>query len=228
MADLRREQSKLSADEWRAFIGAVNALHGNAAARPRYRDFVQVHVDAMSPVGMSWSVHSMSGMVGINFLAWHRQYLRQLELRLQKVDPSVTIPYWDWIANPALPGAINTPTLLNAWSVTRSWDPSHLPLRQDITALNLRRRFAPFQRFLEQIHNNVYLAVGGTMGGASSPADPIFFLHHANVDRLWAVWQKAHPRAKPANASERLQPAPLFGVTVSSVLSVSRLGYSYG
>ena len=27
------------------------------------------------------------------------------------------------------------------------------------------------------------------MAMMSSPQDPIFFLHHANVDRLWALWQ---------------------------------------
>jgi len=27
----------------------------------------------------------------------------------------------------------------------------------------------------------------------TSPNDPIFFLHHANVDRLWAQWQLTHP-----------------------------------
>jgi tyrosinase len=26
-----------------------------------------------------------------------------------------------------------------------------------------------------------------------SPNDPVFFLHHANVDRVWATWQLAHP-----------------------------------
>lgn len=59
MAHLRKSAAALSAEEWRAFIEAVNALHGNAAPRPRYRDFVQVHVEAMSPAGMAWGVHSM-------------------------------------------------------------------------------------------------------------------------------------------------------------------------
>lgn len=26
----------------------------------------------------------------------------------------------------------------------------------------------------------------------SSPADPIFYLHHAQVDRLWTMWQNAN------------------------------------
>lgn len=27
-----------------------------------------------------------------------------------------------------------------------------------------------------------------------SPGDPLFFLHHANVDRLWRDWQKVDPK----------------------------------
>lgn len=28
----------------------------------------------------------------------------------------------------------------------------------------------------------------GTMAANSSPNDPVFFLHHANMDRLWSAW----------------------------------------
>jgi hypothetical protein len=41
-----------------------------------------------------------------------------------------------------------------------------------------------------QPHNNVHGAVGGFMGAFLSPVDPIFFLHHANIDRLWDVWTR--------------------------------------
>ncbi|KAI9291213.1 Di-copper centre-containing protein, partial [Neoconidiobolus thromboides FSU 785] len=30
------------------------------------------------------------------FLPWHRVYLRKFELVLQKIDPTVVLPYWDW------------------------------------------------------------------------------------------------------------------------------------
>lgn len=39
-------------------------------------------------------------------------------------------------------------------------------------------------------HNNVHVAVGGDMGAMLSPRDPIFWMHHCNVDRLWAEWAK--------------------------------------
>ena len=65
------------------------------------------------------------------------------------------------------------------------------------------------------------------MATSSSPADPLFWLHHANIDRVWAAWQKQHPKKNPPNMTEVLQPPAMFGVKVSSALSTKKLGYSY-
>jgi len=37
-------------------------------------------------------------------------------------------------------------------------------------------------------HNNVHGWVGGVMASARSANDPIFMMHHGNVDRIWWVW----------------------------------------
>jgi tyrosinase len=37
----------------------------------------------------------------------------------------------------------------------------------------------------------VHNIIGNVMGGITSPTDPIFWLHHANVDRLWSAWELA-------------------------------------
>ncbi|ETS80056.1 hypothetical protein PFICI_07585 [Pestalotiopsis fici W106-1] len=40
-------------------------------------------------------------------------------------------------------------------------------------------------------HSSAHLAVGGTLEDqAASPGDPLFFLHHTNLDRLWWRWQQ--------------------------------------
>jgi tyrosinase len=39
-----------------------------------------------------------------------------------------------------------------------------------------------------QMHNRVHVWVGGDMGPGSSPNDPLFYLNHCNVDRLWEAW----------------------------------------
>ena len=38
-------------------------------------------------------------------------------------------------------------------------------------------------------HNSGHNWVGGHMATGFSPIDPVFFMHHANVDRIWARWQ---------------------------------------
>jgi len=50
-----------------------------------------------------------------------------------------------------------------------------------------------FRNSLEGAHNSIHGIVGGHMTAMTSPNDPIFFLHHANVDRLWAEWQLNNP-----------------------------------
>ncbi|KAK3395337.1 hypothetical protein B0T20DRAFT_509127 [Sordaria brevicollis] len=44
------------------------------------------------------------------------------------------------------------------------------------------------------VHGGGHYGVGGNFGQMGdlhqSPADPIFYLHHANLDRLWWSWQK--------------------------------------
>jgi tyrosinase len=64
-----------------------------------------------------------------------------------------------------------------------------------------------------RIHNNVHVWVGGDMQWSSSPNDPTFFLHHSNVDRIWAAWQEKHPAA-----------SYVPDMTVSSDLQFHRIG----
>jgi len=57
--------------------------------------------------------------------------------------------------------------------------------------------------FEMQPHNVVHSVLGGLMGNPDTAAqDPIFWLHHANVDRLWNHWiQQGGGRADPTDAA---------------------------
>jgi hypothetical protein len=92
------------------------------------------------------------------------------------------------------------------------------------------------------MHNNVHIWTGGSMVPGTAPNDPIFFLHHCNVDRLWALWQFRHPGQnypllvpkvasagfRPHGLNDAMPSLPGGGVIrPSDVLNHTSLGYSY-
>jgi Common central domain of tyrosinase len=55
---------------------------------------------------------------------------------------------------------------------------------------NASNRVNGFRAALEGgAHATPHNLVGGSMTSMSAPDDPLFYLHHANVDRIWAIWQ---------------------------------------
>jgi tyrosinase len=93
---------------------------------------------------------------------------------------------------------------------------------------------AGFRPWLEHVvHDPVHGWVGGTMELATSPNDPVFFLHHANVDRLWTVWQNTHESADPylpisgGGKYDADRPMPVYPTTPSTLVSSRRRPLEY-
>ncbi len=85
-----------------------------------------------------------------------------------------------------------------------------------------------------QMHNRVHVWVGGSMTTSTSPNDPLFFLMHAFVDKIWADWQALHPdlTSLPLSAADTINAMEPWAsldiiVTPSSVLDHHDLGYAY-
>ena len=224
--------------EWKTFIAAIDAMHGTGAKAPAYRRFVSLHVDAMNMQNMDWSVHTMrmGGMLmrGKNFLTWHRRFIKIFEERLQVVNPSITIPYWDSITDRSIPAVLDDPALLARWSVTRKWDASQLAAPIDLAAAQAYTgTFTGFQTLLEgAVHGGTHNAVGGDMAGSASPTDPLFWLHHAFMDKIWSDWQTSKNGKNPPSPSLALKPTNMetgvpFSVKISSLFDITALGYSY-
>jgi tyrosinase len=55
--------------------------------------------------------------------------------------------------------------------------------------------FGSINGALESVpHNVIHVAIAGFMGDPDTAAlDPIFWLHHCNIDRLWEVWRNQGP-----------------------------------
>ena len=225
---VRKNQKLLTPIEWQRFIHAIEALAESGIPSPNYSEFVQIHIAAMdTPAGHMWGAHG-----GVNFLSWHREYLAKLEARLMAINPLVTLPYWDWVTDrAAIPVALTDPHDISDWGITRgaAFNGNSLASAAQFNTLLAGSNFITFQNTLEAapFHNRLHVLVGGTMVTSASPADPVFWLHHAFIDKTWADWQVLHPGVNPPNIADVLQPPPIMTRTVAQVLDTRSLGYIY-
>ena len=206
----------------------------NALGDPNfYGDLFDFHKD------MANRMHGSMGPVGVQrFLPWHRAYLLKLEWMGQLIDPAFFIPYWNWSTAPlGIPAWLVSflPTVKAFGpniTVTRSpGSTATLPTAAQVNAIeNATGTYTSFTTALETgPHNGVHNWVGGTMGNPmTSPADPLFWMHHAMIDRVWSRWQ-----AIPANAGKNPTLAGLDATmqpwqdTELSLRVIATLGYSY-
>ncbi len=200
---------------------------------------------------------------GPAFLPWHRDFLRKFELALQAVEPSVTLPYWDWtrtdsrnldsgIWNTFFGGRNNRGGRFDHWNYTRSASGSGtLPRHAKIIAELHAKTFTAYRAVEGWYEGRMGSHVpghnwtGGTMSSGYSPRDPLFYLHHCNVDRLWAIWQQNNRNAEQYNhtagidsdsdsrnntvnaARVPLNGQMIGGATPDSMLRHRDLGYRY-
>lgn len=155
--------------------------------------------------------------IGDSFLAWHRAYIHAFEdiVREASGDDSWALPYWDWTENRQMPVHFfgsgneldtqtwNDPDPTGQSSVRRLGPNDTLSLNAvDISRIMNQRNFAVFENRLDRgPHGAVHVAIGGHMRAFYSPLDPIFWLHHCNVDRLWEKWLESQGHENPSTAA---------------------------
>lgn len=72
--------------------------------------------------------------------------------------------------------------------------PYDAPLWTAQSSSGFRNRLEGWTPNAPALHNRVHVWIGGDMSPASSPNDPVFFLNHCNVDRIWEAWMNKHGR----------------------------------
>jgi Ca2+-binding RTX toxin-like protein len=316
---IRKNAKTLTPEEKQRFVNAVKALKvtpseygidsnndGILEQLSVYDYYVKLHQLAFgeSSFGVQNRNHTHYGHSTPGFLPWHRQYLHAFEKDLQAIDPTVTIPYWDWTDeesnnavfsddlmggngdpfdnNYVTTGPFAAPSLesrslpnetLNqqgVWTLTfnsvtplNDWNPNEkflqrqfgqiLPTQADVAnALSIsvydqapyygmNNAAMSFRKTLEGwTHGAPHNWVNGPMSSATSPNDPVFFLHHANVDRLWSQWMSLYqdqPGFHPYLPLDGDQAGagfdindPLYffpDVTPEMLLDTTTLGYIY-
>jgi tyrosinase len=210
---IRKNAQTLSAAERDRFLAALGTFNGGGAGR--FRDFRNMHVAAADR-----EEHGNRG-----FLPWHRAYTLDLERELQAIDPSVTLPYWRF-DQPA-PNVFTRQFMgvsdnfgrvqfapghpLGTWrtdgflGIRRGRTVAPAGLRTEVVTLGLggsapNATYAGFAIMERNPHGTAHTSFGSgdITFPPTAPRDPLFFMLHANVDRLWAKWQWVHRRTSPA------------------------------
>lgn len=144
------------------------------------------------------------------FLAWHRIHLKRFEDALRTVPgcADVTLPYWD-LTTPIPPVLYEAP--FGQYTVqapighgydpytTSKFAPARIAANLAryrigtlITAALQKGSWELFNPAFWQVHDDGHDSIGPTMGNQDvSSFDPIFWVYHCNLDRLWLKWQQA-------------------------------------
>ena len=210
MVRIRKNANTLKPTERERFVSAFARLNNQGLGR--FTDFREMHTSVSSP-----QAHGPPG-----FLPWHRAYLLDLERELQAIDPSVTLPYWrfdepapniftfDFLGESDQLGTVQ----LSGSNPLRFWNTDGVqginreplfdtnlappgPISEDDTFdLGLPgNRYSNFRSLEGNPHGSAHVSFDGSISSIGTAArDPLFFLLHCNVDRLWAKWQQTFGR----------------------------------
>lgn len=130
------------------------------------------------------------------FFAWHRRQLFEVEQAMQDINPYISIPYW----NTSTDQSINSPLWAQNFmgQFNTDWDLQRalgaddmLPMPSEVAAVQAQTTFLIYSDMLERgpVHHGPHRWVGGVMAANISPRDPVFYLHHAFIDKLWQEWE---------------------------------------
>ncbi|KAJ2084172.1 hypothetical protein H4R24_000245 [Coemansia sp. RSA 988] len=112
-------------------------------------------------------------------------------------------------------------------SITTWYSPEYIT-----SILQSSPKYADLRSGIENsLHGIVHLSFGGDMNTMHSPADPIFWLHHGNIDRLYAQWQAVDPDQRTYmydgtdSTGKEVTLNDKLTYTSTSAYEVMRLGY---
>lgn len=188
---------------------------------------------------------------GTYFLPWHRWFVYYFEQIIRNVlqDPSFALPYWDYlqgsVAALSIPPEFTNPSSSLYKPNRNPWVNQGQRIdAQNPGALNLNAfRYNYYistdgsTGFCPTLNNNPHGAVHDLTGNSTNmgyvptaAGDPVFWLHHCNIDRLWASWNNMG-YGNP-NWGSRLFPfatgdGKRIDVLLNKASSIGALGYKY-
>ena len=214
MVRVRKNANTLTTGERDRLVSAFAQLNNQGAGR--FADFRDMHTAVSSP-----QAHGAPG-----FLPWHRAYLLDLERELQAIDPSVSLPYWRFdqpapniftreflgVSDSLGTVQFSASNPLQFWRTDGVQGINRRPffstasappgLRTEAQTIALGTQYPAFRSMEGNPHGSAHTSFGGSISSISTAArDPLFFMLHCNVDRLWAKWQRQNGRFDAAQAA---------------------------
>jgi tyrosinase len=175
------------------------------------------------------------------------------------------MPYWDWAANRTVPQAFKDATYNgqdnplyvstrhNNYSIPDTYAGptvmsdifgqtnfelfgSSRPAGQNSTNATWIQGSGTQGTLEATPHNNIHNQLGGFMPNCNSPRDPIFLMHHGNIDRIWWSWncRGGHNTTDtlwlnmPFTDNYYNPNGSWATYRPSDLLNIATLGYSYG
>jgi tyrosinase len=227
MVRIRKNANTLTNPERDRFVAAFAQLNNQGLGR--FADFRDMHT--------SVALAQAHGAAG--FLPWHRAYLLDLERELQVIDPSVALHYWRFdqaapniftldflgVSDPLGTVQFSPSNPLQFWKTDGVQGINRRPLfnialappglrteAQTLALGNPGNQYKNFRMMEGNPHGSAHVSFGGVISNAATaPRDPLFFLLHCNVDRLWAKWQRQFARFDSAVAAayDSVPPGPI-------------------
>lgn len=199
---IRKDYREFTQQEINDYVAAINVLYNNGTMQ----EFANHHSTHFQSV-----IHTTAGFNGEQFLTWHRFNMLDFERLLQNTNGNysyLALPFWDWTTDQSstapkfwnndflalsnFPGSGVTRNVAGDFGFLGSVTNINDALALQGHYLNTTIKGPSVTDFLHRIeyyHDNVHGWIGGTMGGGTSPLDPVFYLHHSYIDNLWQQWE---------------------------------------
>lgn len=213
---VRKDAQALTAAERDRFLAALGTLNGGGSGR--FRDFRDMHVsralaESHGNMGfLPWhraylldlerELQAIDPAVALPYWRFDRPAPKVFSRRFMGVPNSAGRlqftaghPLESWRTD-------NTPGIQRAPGFAATSAPAGLLNEVQTIALggaSPNAAYAEFIRMEGDPHGSAHMSfsLGFITNPATAPRDPLFFMLHANADRLWAKWQWIHRRTSP-------------------------------